>query len=386
MNNYKSVELYDESHIIHKMGDSIKMSEMSAYERRFLCGLLAEKKPKHVLEIGVAEGATTSVICYCLSEIGLYSKVISIDLCSELWNDKTKETGYIAQFECNKKEWTVDWKLYKGELVTEYLSNCSKTIDFVILDTMHSLPGEILDFLAVAPYLQDGAVIVLHDIGLNHLYSFEKGEIDSFSGAFATKLLFDVVTADKYYNPDESRIGKLSNIGAFEFTDKTMNDILDVLSCLTITWHYLPDYSIIQIYRSLYCQFYNNEFQEMFEGILYVQSKTVSEKRITEHYRGDITTLCKRWSSADNVYIYGCGIYGFYYYQFAMHRNLPVTAIVVSDGETVDCTVYDKFKLPIYYYSDIEKSGDNDWIVLALKRDYDACLRYLTEMGWKNIL
>ncbi|EHV5187814.1 hypothetical protein K0T41_001250, partial [Campylobacter jejuni] len=33
-----------------------------------------------------------------------------------------------------------------------------------IIDTMHSYPGEALDFLFVLPYLSKNAVVIMHDL------------------------------------------------------------------------------------------------------------------------------------------------------------------------------------------------------------------------------
>ncbi len=43
--------------------------EMSEFESAFLCGLLKKFKPKKVLEIGVAGGATTAIMLQCLEDI-----------------------------------------------------------------------------------------------------------------------------------------------------------------------------------------------------------------------------------------------------------------------------------------------------------------------------
>ena len=42
--------------------------------------------------------------------------------------------------------------------------------DFVFLDTAHSAPGEILNFIEILPFLNENAILVLHDI-LWHFYS-----------------------------------------------------------------------------------------------------------------------------------------------------------------------------------------------------------------------
>ncbi len=38
----------------------------------------------------------------------------------------------------------------------------------MIIDTMHMLPGEVLDFLSLLSWLGERAVVVLHDIAIMH--------------------------------------------------------------------------------------------------------------------------------------------------------------------------------------------------------------------------
>ena len=124
-------------------------------------------------------------------------------------------------------------------------------IDFLILDTMHKMPGEILDFLACYPFLKKGAVVVLHDIALCH----HENNWD----AIATKLLFDTVTADKLIGIDEED-SSLLNIGAFVVTKDTGQYIDDVFSALTTIWGYRVKDKELAIYRE-------------FPGILCMVSK-----------------------------------------------------------------------------------------------------------------
>ena len=40
--------------------------EMSEFESGFLCGILKDYKPKKIVEVGVAGGATTAIILECM--------------------------------------------------------------------------------------------------------------------------------------------------------------------------------------------------------------------------------------------------------------------------------------------------------------------------------
>lgn len=104
---YKEVELYNEPHEILNYTKE-KYCEMKMEEHGFLCGLIREKKPNKVLEVGVAGGGTTAVIMKCLDLVNPEAEMFSIDVNEECYRKKGKSSGYQL-----------------GE-VKEYLSNYDK--------------------------------------------------------------------------------------------------------------------------------------------------------------------------------------------------------------------------------------------------------------------
>lgn len=139
---------------------------MSRDQIAFLCGLLKWKKPRNIVEIGVAEGGTTAVIIKCLEALGNYVEYHAVDILETCWNDRCKDTGYMVNEVHNNipKQVKLIWHL--GNFLPNYLEEIGNEIDFVILDTVHAVPGEILDFLCVYPFLNKDAVVVFHDITL----------------------------------------------------------------------------------------------------------------------------------------------------------------------------------------------------------------------------
>lgn len=64
---------------------------------------------------------------------------------------------------------TIKHQFMLGETIASRIEEIGNGIDFVILDTMHALPGELLDFISLYPYLDKRAVIVFHDVGQSQL-------------------------------------------------------------------------------------------------------------------------------------------------------------------------------------------------------------------------
>lgn len=197
---YRSVKLYPEiENVCNQLteGAMKRYTEMTAFEHSFLCGLLREKKPRKVLEIGVAAGGTTAVVLSCLKEMNISANVHSVDVSEEWYRGGKRTTGFGACDNMNKIIGKCQHKFWLGKSIPWVIEDIGGDIDFLILDTTNALPEETLDFLVCLPFLQDGCVVVLHDV-IENLLRYNEREI-------ATKLLFDSITAEKYYMEDTCR-------------------------------------------------------------------------------------------------------------------------------------------------------------------------------------
>lgn len=252
---------------------------MSNFDSAFLCGLLKMAKPKKIVEIGVAGGATTAIILQCLEDIAMPYEMYSIDISETVWHTQTLKTGAIAEYA--KEILTPNHhELLIGAGVTSFLDRIGDDIDFVILDTVHRIPGEILDFLAIFPYLKDGAMVCLHDLMTSQ---YGRTSMPATYDYYATTILFNSVTADKYLNFDESRdIAILPNIGAFSVTNETKRDIYSVFFSLLIPWSYIPANKQLEEYDFLYCKNYDEVSCKIWKQAISVNlyNMTIFEKLI----------------------------------------------------------------------------------------------------------
>ncbi len=245
--------------------------EMSEFESAFLCGTLKQFRPKKILEVGVAGGATTAIILQALEDCGEPYEMHSIDVAENFYRDKTKPSGFMAAF---AKEKIFDnlrgtHEFHLGKFLPQIIDDIGSDIDFVILDTLHSMPGEGLDFLAVLPYLKIGSVVVLHDVSLN------QARAQNFN-SHATTALFGAVTANKFLNfvPDNgNRPYAYPNIAAFQVTEQTVECIENVFLTMVLRWAYRPSDGEIKLYLNHYLRYYPPElckiFAEAFKMNLY---------------------------------------------------------------------------------------------------------------------
>lgn len=153
-------------------------------------------------------------------------------------------------------------KFHLGRYLPQVIDEIGGDIDFVILDTVHYLPGEILDFVAMLPYLKDGAVVVLHDVADNHY------ERPAWTNAYCTGVLFSAVTAEKFLNFIPTGCGntffRYPNIAAFQVSEQTRANIDQVFLSLVINWNYVPQPGELQLYRAHYQRHYPKELVDIF--------------------------------------------------------------------------------------------------------------------------
>ncbi len=276
-------------------------AEMTDKEIEFIKKLIVEQKPKKIVEIGVAAGGSSVAILKELENLDYNVKMYSIDLSETYYRDRSKKTGYmIEKFKKGRLQIKTQHELIVGNYAPVALERIGRDIDFLILDTVHSLPGEILDFLAFLPFLKIGAVVVLHDIILNHL--------SDNSAGYATQVLLDSVVGDKITPIDINDL--FPGIGAFIVNRDTFKYINDLFCSLMITWEYLPNDEEIRIYRERFVKEYSKKQIYIFDKAVELNFRTVNHikdcklKCLCEY--GEIVGLLH----GKRVYIYGNGYYG----------------------------------------------------------------------------
>lgn len=324
----RNTELYKEPlEITDKLSITGK-TEMSEWQSGFLCGLIKQYQPKKIVEVGVAAGGTTAIMLNCIAMLGLDSEIYSVDLNETHYRDKTKKTGYLAE-ECKPfLKRNVIHKTYYGGVLPKFLDEIGDDIDFLVLDTVHSMPGEILDFLASLPRLKDGAVVVLHDIILNHL-------LPGRAWSFATKVLLSTAVGDKILGMEAGNPCKYPGIGAFQVTQDTRKYIGNVFLSLTISWAYMPEAEELEIYRKYFRQYYCDELCEEFDAAIGLNRGSF-EKREVNLRQGlySLLTLTEELKGKEPIYVYGCGYYGKRIYDILQHWNgIKVEGYVISDDQ-----------------------------------------------------
>ncbi len=239
-------------------------SLMTSNDLKFLLHFLREKRPVKVLEVGVYAGGTTKLL---LRELSPASILYSVDVLQTLYDDSSRKVGHVMAESYDPRRQAV-WKTYFGQDVSQCIHEIGGDIDFCIMDTTHRVPGEILSYLAVLPYLKDGAMLVLHDI-IVHARHCRDRSVDALHNYYCTSLLFSAIFSGKKYAHRQA-ISADYNIGAVVI-DKAaaMAHVEQVLNLLFMPWHFMPGEDILRDTLEVIREHYPPEAAGLFREIVH---------------------------------------------------------------------------------------------------------------------
>jgi predicted O-methyltransferase YrrM len=346
--------------------------EMTNYELAFLCGVLRYKKPRKIVEVGVSYGGTTCVILECLRRLDYKVEMHSVDISKDYYRNPSKKTGTAVDEVFGNIPDNIEHHWHLGCALPEALEDIGTGIDVIVLDTVHTMPGEMLDFLAAFHFLSKNAVVVLHDIILNHLSDSEFG--------YATKIVYDVVVADKIIADgiDYSKI--YLNIGAFEINDDTEKYIERCFSALTITWKYILEGKYMELYRAFYQKRYEDYLIEMFDIACTLNIKRAEKESKKKQFENEqmvrfheiaamqISENCMDSALSDRLggyklVLYGAGEYAVKIGGYLEEIGHKCDAYIISDGESVEKC---KIKENVYNYSQLPYLQEECNVIFAV--------------------
>lgn len=339
--------------------------EMTPWESGFLMGLLNKKRPHKILEIGVAEGGTSVLIKKKLELFdNLEYQMYSIDLNEVLYRDREKKTGYQFTDACQKEIINRNrHQFLLGHYLPEVIDDIGGDIDFVVLDTVHCAPGELLDLLVVLPYMKEGGIVCFHDIALDH-------NNISRTNAYINKMLFDVVSSKvKYFNIngyDRDRASGFPNIGAFEVEKETINRTIDLFSCFSFPWQYMPGQAELDLYQQKYIRLYFEEENKLFCRAVSLNENSMKARKTQWE------ETCHMLKN-NEVYVYGTGTRGKKLYAYLHALGIDVCGFLVSDGHKTEDQLYD---IKVMNLSEYKKKDDS---VVIVGTTYRGVIQVLEE-------
>jgi predicted O-methyltransferase YrrM len=94
----KTTSTSEGNKIVDEFWRTERKADLQVYEQRFLNSLLLQKKPKNVLEIGVATGGSSALILNALKTNDNSAKLYSVDYDTQYFGYRTKKTGFWMHF------------------------------------------------------------------------------------------------------------------------------------------------------------------------------------------------------------------------------------------------------------------------------------------------
>lgn len=135
----------------------------------WICSLIEKYKPKRILEIGVSTGGSTSVYLNCIKELGINCELVSVDSETIAFYKKGKPAIGAEVYELKDYLDLKNFKLITGKFLQE-VSDSIGLFDMVIMDTIHFIPGEVLDLLCLKNNVHKGTILILDDINIESRY------------------------------------------------------------------------------------------------------------------------------------------------------------------------------------------------------------------------
>jgi hypothetical protein len=353
--------------------------EMNEFDSAFLCGILNRFNPTKIVEVGIAGGATSAIITKCMCGKGNDFSQHSIDLNERFYRDNKIVSGYLGQQAdaLLKGSNSFNHEYHLGKVACSFMDTIGDQIDCLILDTVHSCPGELLDFITLLPYLKNGCVVILHDIVYNH-FSRERGK-----RGFSNTILFSAVSGEKYMNNDTTNKTEMPNISAFVVSDETRKNIYDIFVALLITWVYMPDEKQIGDYRKCIERFYPRDYINIFEASI-------------EHNSADLIVYGRtyefpfQWLPRETrVIIYGAGKVGMEYVQeVKKKKDIELIKWVDKNYENIGVpwveSVDSILDIPDDQYDYVVIAIENADIAKEIKRDLIKMSVKPDKIFWRN--
>ena len=220
-------------------------------EPYFINGIIRKYKPKNCLEIGVSRGGGSIIILNAIKDIN-GSKLISLDLNEDLYYNNGQKTG------CNVKQYFPElaenkWKLFTGKQPHIFLDKLNMKFDFLFLDTSHLTPGELLNIIEALPFLNENAIVVLHDI-MYHLPSHNFYSPPEVKYHPSMIYLMTSLKGKKYIM--HHRRFQFENIGAIILAKNQEKYYLNYFLLLMSPWNYMPSDVQIEQLRKFIKNYY----------------------------------------------------------------------------------------------------------------------------------
>lgn len=370
----KHIEVYEDPiSVLDDLKDN-GLSGMTKNDLSFLCGVIREFRPKKIVEIGIAAGGTTVVMLNCLRMLDYQCEMYSVDICRQCYLDIKKKSGFVAEkYLEDKKPEKICHKFILGNTIAKCIEEIGNDIDMVILDTMHSLPGELLDFLSVFNSVKEGTVVVFHDIV----------ECQRFPFAFASLVTLSALVGEKIITFDSDRIADFPNIGGVVLAKDYREYLDNLFFALFMNWDYIPQQKQMEEYKRRIIKDFGEKYKKMFERAEELNRFSLYRtNRISLNWYHMKENLLKK--KGKKLYLYGHGSIAYMVQEYIEKIfGERIAGYLVSDGQNKDDNTYYLEEFLQMHRTDLKDC----LIILALDERWHWDIIYkIKQLGLKDLL
>lgn len=154
---------------ILKKLDKKSQKSLSDENLLWICSLIEKYRPKRILEVGVSTGGSTAVYLNCINKLNLNCELVSIDSEKIAFYKEGKPFIGSEVFELGDYLDLNNFHLITGKLIPEVVDEIG-VFDMIILDTVHFLPGEVLDILCLKNNVSKDTILIFDDINIESRY------------------------------------------------------------------------------------------------------------------------------------------------------------------------------------------------------------------------
>ena len=158
-----------------------------------------------------------------------------------------------------------------------FLQKLRMNFDFVFLDTAHMSPGEILNIIEILPFLNENAIVIIHDI----IWHFMEENPSAFKRFSSPSLhLISSLYGDKIVIKNDKGI---ENIGAAFLYKNQKQHYLDYFLLLLSHWEYIPTEKQLKEIRIFIKKYYKNDlYLLIFDISIKNNKKYLANKKFGE--------------------------------------------------------------------------------------------------------
>lgn len=220
-------------------------SHISVEEGRSMVDLMAEIRPRTIVEIGVNTGCSTAILAWAMREVHgpgwRNTQFHAYDIakyCTAVPDRPIPVGQAVTEMDPELAQWV---SLHAESTALDAGKHLApKSIDFAFIDAGHNHPWPTLDLLALLPLLKPGAWVALHDIILSEtrLGVYRHGRVRGPATLFHTWR--GVKRDGATLNPPTPNLGFLQ-------IPENINDAKDwVVASLTEEWDVAPPYAVLK--------------------------------------------------------------------------------------------------------------------------------------------